>query len=171
LSPELTGASELSNKEQISQRAIDADRFWSALGTNLLDECLAAVRRPDHPGTADPSFDCRLAEALMQVGRRAEAVECCRRAFPAVQVDAPLLRICAWVFSNCACHDEAAATYRRLIELCPDWIDGHRHASGSLAAAGRFDEAMTHATTASALFANHSCQPVNAERDLPSIAR
>ncbi len=59
-----------------------------------------------------------------------------------------MLRICAWVFSNDACHDEAAAAYARLIELSPDWIDGHRHLSGALAAAGRIDEAIGQAEAA-----------------------
>jgi ABC-type polysaccharide/polyol phosphate export permease/Flp pilus assembly protein TadD len=62
-----------------------------------------------------------------------------------------MLRICAWVFSNCACHDDAAAAYRALLKLCPDWIDGHRHASGSLAAIGHLDEAIAHAVQASDL--------------------
>ena len=56
-----------------------------------------------------------------------------------------------WVFSNCDSHNEAAAAYRRLIELCPDWIDGHRHLSGALAAAGRIDEAIAPAMTAAVL--------------------
>ncbi len=62
-----------------------------------------------------------------------------------------MLRICAWVFSNCRCHDEAAAAYHRLIELCPEAIEFHRHASGSLAAIGRIDEAIADGEKASDL--------------------
>ena len=62
-----------------------------------------------------------------------------------------MLRVCAWVFSNCHCYEEAATAYSQLIELSPDWIEGHRHASGSLAAAGRLDEAIEHALAATAL--------------------
>lgn len=62
-----------------------------------------------------------------------------------------MLRICAWVFSNCRCHDEAASTYRRLIELCPDRVEFYRHASGSLAAISRIDEAIADGATASDL--------------------
>ena len=62
-----------------------------------------------------------------------------------------MLRICAWVFSNCRCHDEAIAAYRRLIELCPEGIEFHRHASGSLAAIGRIDEAIADGEKASDL--------------------
>src|SRR5579872_4706062 len=54
-----------------------------------------------------------------------------------------------WIFSNSGCHAEAAAVYRQLLSLLPDWIDGHRHLSGSLAAAGQFDEAIAHGTGAS----------------------
>jgi len=62
-----------------------------------------------------------------------------------------MLRICAWVFSNCRCHDEAASAYRRLIELAPDRVEFYRHASGSLAAAGRIDEAIADGAAASEL--------------------
>jgi ABC-type polysaccharide/polyol phosphate export permease/Flp pilus assembly protein TadD len=141
----------LSNLQEISQRELGAAQFWSALAANLFQECLTHVRRPGACGQDEALLNCRLAEALMQAGHRAEAVECCRRAFPAVQADEPLLRLCAWIFSNCACHDEAAAAYARLLELRPDWVEGYRHAGGSLAAAGRFDEALAHASAASEL--------------------
>jgi capsular polysaccharide transport system permease protein len=59
-----------------------------------------------------------------------------------------MLQICAWVFSNCGCHAEAADAYCRLLQLRPDWTDGHRHASSSLAASGQLDEAIDHALTA-----------------------
>ncbi len=95
--------------------------------------------------------DCRLAEALFHEGRRTEAVECCRRALPAVGDDPAMLQICAWVFSNCECHAEAASAYRCLLELCPDWADGYRHLSGSLAALDRIEEAIAPALHAAAL--------------------
>jgi capsular polysaccharide transport system permease protein len=98
-----------------------------------------------------------LAEALLQRERPEEAVECAYRAFGAVQDDAALLRICAWVFSNCGCHEPAAAAYRRLVDLCPDWTEGYRHASGSLAQAGQREDA--------AAYALEACErdPLNAE--------
>jgi capsular polysaccharide transport system permease protein len=100
---------------------------------------------------SDTGPNCSLAEALFHRGRRDEAVECCRRAVPGVGSDTAMLRICAWVFSNCRCHDEAIAAYRRLIELCPEGIEFHRHASGSLAAIGRIDEAIADGEKASDL--------------------
>jgi ABC-type polysaccharide/polyol phosphate export permease/Tfp pilus assembly protein PilF len=93
--------------------------------------------------------DCRLAEMLLHQGRAEEAAECCRRAWPQIGDDASLLRICAWVFSNAACHDEAAAAYRRLLAVCPEWADGHRHLSAALAAAGHAQAAIAPAMTAS----------------------
>jgi len=62
-----------------------------------------------------------------------------------------MLRICAWVFSNCGCHAEAAGVYRRLIELCPEGIEFYRHASGSLAQIGQLDAAIADGRTASDL--------------------
>jgi ABC-type polysaccharide/polyol phosphate export permease/Flp pilus assembly protein TadD len=129
---------------------------------------LAVDRASVGPGGDDGAPDtdagrhCRLAEALLHNGRRAEAVAYCRRALPGAAGDPALLRICAWVFSNCGCHDEAAAAYGAVLRLCPDWIEGYRHASGALAAAGRTEEAIAAATRASELaphqaeFARHA---------------
>ncbi|HTT81519.1 MAG TPA: ABC transporter permease [Stellaceae bacterium] len=97
----------------------------------------------------DAAAECRRAEALLPRGQAAEAIECCRRAWPSVGDDPSLLRICGWVFSNAACHAEAAAAYRRLLELCPQWVEGHRHLSAALAAAGRAEAAIAPAMTAS----------------------
>jgi capsular polysaccharide transport system permease protein len=112
---------------------------------------LRYLRRESAGGESSAEWNCRLAEALLHQGRRDAAVECVRRGFPAADGAAALLHICAWVFSNCECHDEALAAYARLIELCPDWTEGYRHASGSLAATGRIDEAIALATIASEL--------------------
>ncbi|HEX3952409.1 MAG TPA: tetratricopeptide repeat protein [Stellaceae bacterium] len=62
-----------------------------------------------------------------------------------------MLCVCAWVFSNSGCHDEAASTYCALLALHPDWIEFYRHASSALLAAGRVDEATAYATTAAGL--------------------
>ena len=115
------------------------------------------VERASATGGADPLLTCRLAEVLLHRGRCEEALACARSGFLDAADDPALLQICAWVFSNCDSHDEAAAAYGRLIELCPDWIDGHRHLSGALAAAGRIEEAIAAAMTAADL------QPDNPE--------
>lgn len=130
---------------------VDVEAFGSALNAGVLDRCLADLRRADPDKQSDAGLNCRLAEALFQEGRRDEALECVRRALPWAASDVEMLRICAWVFSNCRCHAEAASTYRRLVELCPDWIEGYRHASGSLAAIGQLDEAVADGKKASDL--------------------
>ena len=143
---------QLSTQEQEhAQLEIDVCNFFAALDDGALDACLRYIERVSAAGRADPLPTCKLAEALLHQGRRAEALACAHRAFPAAGEDPALLHICAWVFSNCDSPGEAAAAYRRLIELCPDWIDGHRHLSGALAAAGRADEAIAAAMTAAAL--------------------
>lgn len=128
--------------------AIDFEAFGPALNAGALNTCLSLLRRGGG-GHAEARANSRLAEALLHAGRHEAALECCRRAAPEASDDAAILRICAWVFSNCDCHAEAADAYRRLLQLCPDWIEGHRHASSALAAAGRLAEAVEHATAAS----------------------
>src|SRR2546423_12559584 len=44
-----------------------------------------------------------------------------------------------------------AAVSERLLALSPDWAEGHRHLSGSLAAAGDLDGAVAHALRAAEL--------------------
>jgi len=130
---------------------IDLDTFSSALSTGELDVCLDLVRTP---GAADPAaalLNCRLAEALFHSGRRADALECGRRAFALGPDDREAAHLCAWLFSNCGCHQEAAAAYERLLALSPDWAEGHRHLSGSLAAAGDLEGAVAHALCAAEL--------------------
>lgn len=135
----------------VAKPSIDPESFLPALAAGRLDACLTFLRREDSDRTADPGLNCRLAEALFHRGRREEALECTRRAVPGAGDDAAILGLCAWVFSNCECHAEAAAAYHRLIELLPDAIEMHRHASGALAAIGRLDEAVAAAKKASDL--------------------
>ncbi len=139
----------MSAANPLPQLAIDFEAFWPALNAGALNTCLSQVRQADGGGGVRAVADCRLAEALLHAGRPEAALECCRRAAPLVADDATMLQICAWVFSNCGCHAEAADAYCRLLALSPDWIEGHRHASGALAASGRIEEAIDHAMRAS----------------------
>lgn len=100
-------------------------------------------------GATPAEMDCRRAEALFHAGDHQAALDFCRSALPRIGNDAAMLRVCAWIFSNGGCHEDAAAAYGRLLFLCPDWIEGHRHLSGSLAAIGRTEEAIAHAAAAS----------------------
>ncbi len=130
--------------------------FFIALDAGELNVCLDLLRRDDDPGADGAALNCRLAEILFYRGRRDEALECGRRALAfAANEDADTARFCAWLFSNCECHDEAALVYERLIDLLPDWVEGHRHASGSLVASGALDRAIPHATRASDLAPEH----------------
>jgi tetratricopeptide (TPR) repeat protein len=142
---------ELNLDRAFANLSIDAESFLPALAAGALDACLAYLDRAHSNGQSDAGLNCRLAEALFQQSRRDEALECCRRAFPWAGTEPAMLRICAWVFSNCRCHAEAASAYRRLVELCPDWIEFYRHASGSLAAIGQLDEAVADGKKASDL--------------------
>ena len=148
----------------------DAVSFLSAVDRQALDGCLHYLEHNAALGKPDATLNCRLAEVSLHQGRREDALKCVRRAFPVAEDDPALLRICAWVFSKSDCHGEAAAAYQRLVELCPDWIEGHRHLSGSLAAAGRMHEAIAHATTAAELapenpeFALHAAALLATER-------
>jgi ABC-type polysaccharide/polyol phosphate export permease/Flp pilus assembly protein TadD len=130
---------------------IDHDTFSSALSAGELDVCLRLLRNPrgTHPTSA--VLNCRLAEALFHSGRRDDGLECGRRAFASAPYDADAAHFCAWLFSNCGCHQEAAAAYERLLAFSPDWAEGHRHLSGSLAAAGDLDGAVAHALRAAEL--------------------
>jgi capsular polysaccharide transport system permease protein len=121
---------------------IDTESFSPALRAGAFDACLGYLRREEGGGPAQASLNCRAAEALFHCGRRDEALECARRAFAATMEDRDTAQFCAWLFSNCDCHREAAAAYERLIALSPDWAEGYRHASGSLAAIGEIDRAI-----------------------------
>jgi tetratricopeptide (TPR) repeat protein len=116
-----------------------------------LDACLTYLKRENNNRASNAGLNCQLAEALFHQGRRDDALECVRRALPWAGGETAMLRVCAWVFSNYRCHAEAASTYRRLVELNPDEIEFHRHASGSFAAIGELDEAVADGRKASDL--------------------
>jgi protein O-GlcNAc transferase len=92
----------------------------------------------------------RLSEVLFHSGRRDEALTCGRRALALASSDPETLYFCAWLFSNCGCHEEAANTYLELLRVYPDWAEGYRHASGSLAEAGAIECAADYAVEACA---------------------
>lgn len=138
--------------DHISNSVASPGAFHRALDVGNLDTCLALLRRDDEPGSDGVAQNCRLAEILFHRGRRDDALECGRRALAfAAADDTETARFCAWLFSNCACHDEAVLVYERLLDLNPGWVEGHRHASGSLAAGGETERAIPHAAAASDL--------------------
>jgi tetratricopeptide (TPR) repeat protein len=138
----------LRTTKSLAQLANDFEASWPALNAGTLNTGIS-VQRQAPGGGSEALANCRMAEALLHAGRHAAALERCRCAMPWAADNAAMLRICAWVFSNCSSHAEAAGAYCRLLELCPDWVEGHRHASGALAASGRLDDAVDHAIQAS----------------------
>ena len=116
-----------------------------------LEACLVNLRRRDIPDQERAWIYCQLSEALYHKGSRDVAVECARSAFDLQPEKEEIANLCAWVFSNCGEYEEAAAAYEQLLAIRPHWAAGHRHASGSFAAAGRRDRAISHGRTASDL--------------------
>jgi tetratricopeptide (TPR) repeat protein len=95
------------------------------------------------------AFCRRRAEELWHSGRHQEALGFARLAFDLQPRDAETVRFCAWLFSNGQDHAAAGAAYERLLALSPEWIAGHRHASGSFAMIGELERAIFHARQAS----------------------
>jgi tetratricopeptide (TPR) repeat protein len=147
----------LYNDRQLPPLTIDTSSFTAALSAGELDACLLDLRRVGEGPANASELNCRLAEALFHYGRREDALDCGRRALLLGPQQQHALDFSAWLFSNCGCHEEAADAYRRLVELRPDWIEGYRHLSGSLAAVGAIDQAVVPAMTASDL-APHSAE-------------
>ena len=149
---------------------IDSSGFARALQRGALDDCLHMLRSDEgNPETAQ--LECRLAEALFHAGRGKDALECGLRAFAIAPDDDAIAHFCAWLFSNSGLPKEAAGAYERLIDHRPDWAEGYRHLSGSLAALGDGERAIAAATKASDLapadfdFAFHAgCLLLDAER-------
>jgi tetratricopeptide (TPR) repeat protein len=132
----------LSRDRNLPQLAIELDSFTRALDSGTLDTCLHYLRQEDADRSGNARRNRQLGEALYHCGRGVEALECGRRAFAAAADDNEIAHFCAWLFSNCGCHGEAAVAYQQLIEHDPDWVDGYRHASGSLAAIGATEDAI-----------------------------
>jgi capsular polysaccharide transport system permease protein len=141
---------------------IDSDAFSSALSAGDLDVCLELLRRCDSSTSDTAGLSCRAAEALFHRGRRDEALECGRRAFAVAADETETAHFCAWLFSNCGCHEEAAAAYERLLAKSPNWADGHRHLSGSLTAIGDTERAVAHALRAVELTPDDSGAAIHA---------
>ena len=139
----------MSDVDQLHEQALRDAAFSRASGRGFLEACRQYV---EHRRIADnelPGFYRRLGEALLHKGRNEDAVECARLAFDLQPEKEEIANSCAWVFSNSGRHEEAALAYERLLELRPQWVEGHRHASGSFAAAGQMDRAIFHAEAAS----------------------
>jgi tetratricopeptide (TPR) repeat protein len=146
-----------------------------------LDDCLDFLRQENRNGSGEAELNCQLADALFHAGRQDEALECGRCAFAATDGEDAVAHFCAWLFSNSGAHAEAAEAYRRLLNRYPDWVEGYRHLSGSLAASGDRGAAIAVAAKGSDLapanfdFALHAgCLLLDSERfeeAMPYLAR
>ena len=136
--------------DEICEEAIGSARPLGA-AADFIEACRLYLAQRRFPDDEFSIFYSRLSEALLHRGWREHAAECARVAFEFRPVQEEIANLCAWVFSNSGRHEEAAAAYERLLEMRPRWAEGHRHASGSLAAAGLLDRAILHAGRASEL--------------------
>jgi tetratricopeptide (TPR) repeat protein len=136
-----------------------------------LDACLVYARQNERRYGENAELNRRVAEALFHRGHRDEALECARRALALAGNDPKILNFCAWLFSNCGCHEEAADAYQSLLEVYPDWTEGYRHASGSLVAIGAIAEAIDYAVEACARGPQNSEYALHAGSLLLSIGR
>jgi tetratricopeptide (TPR) repeat protein len=129
---------------------IDSDSFGSTPNGGASDTCLGYAREAVRADEHEAAEHRRRAELRFHSGRRDEALACGRRALTLAPGDPETLYFCAWLFSNCGCHEEAASTYLELLRIYPDWADGYRHASGSLAEVGAIENAADYAVEACA---------------------
>lgn len=141
----------MSDTVEQSDETTAAGRFQHALRAGQLDACLDQLREAILADGERAALYCRLGEAWFYRGKRDDAVSCARAAFELQPGSEAIADFCAWLFSNCERHDEAATAYERLIERRPQWAAGHRHASGSFAVVGQSDRAAYHAIRASDL--------------------
>jgi tetratricopeptide (TPR) repeat protein len=135
----------VSDRREPSSEALDPER---AIAAGELTACRDGLRDAALGDAERAAFYCRLGEAFYYRDGRQDAIDCARAAFALAPGQEAVADFCAWLFSNCGCHDEAAAAYRRLLDRRPGWAAGHRHLSGSLAAAGDLDRAIQHAAAA-----------------------
>jgi tetratricopeptide (TPR) repeat protein len=144
----------VSELDEICERAINAAGCSRVTEFGVVESCRLYLSQHNIPANQHPVFYCRLGEALLHNGRREDAVDCARIAFELRREEEEIANICAWIFSNCGRWDEAGTAYEQLLEMRTGWAEGHRHASGSFAAAGQLDRAVFHACKASDLAPN-----------------
>jgi len=140
----------VSDFDEIFEDAMGGSQPLGA-AAEFIDACRLYLARSKFAEDQSSIFFSRLSEVLLHRGWRENAAACARVAFEFRPEQEDVANLCAWVFSNCQRYEDAAAAYERLLQIRPRWAEGHRHISGSLAAAGQLDRAILHAGTASDL--------------------
>jgi ABC-type polysaccharide/polyol phosphate export permease/Flp pilus assembly protein TadD len=144
----------VSEVRETFEEATDTAAFPRADDMGVLEMCRQYLAQHSIPDHDLPVFYCRLGVKLLHEGRREDAIACAGIAFELRPEEEEIANICAWIFSNCGRYDEAGAAYEQLLKHRPGWAEGHRHASGSFAAAGQRERALFHAGAASDLDPN-----------------
>src|SRR5271163_2491644 len=103
----------------------NAEGLERAIAAGDLVSCRLELRRDGLPGDQRAALYCRLGEAFYYRGQIGDALDCARAAFALCPQHEAVADFCAWLFSNCEHHEEAAAAYERLIECRPGWGAGH----------------------------------------------
>lgn len=134
-----------------SSIAVDAGNFAAAVAAGAFADCQEFLLSADLSQAERALLYCRLSEGFYYAGKSEEALSCARTAFASAGDSESVDEFCAWLFSNCGMHEEAAAAYRRLIVYRPQWAAGHRHLSGAFSLAGEQEHAVLHAAAASDL--------------------
>ncbi|MBV8935098.1 MAG: tetratricopeptide repeat protein [Alphaproteobacteria bacterium] len=163
----------MSDLDEIFEEAM-GDALPLGAAADFIEACRLYLTRRKFAEDQFSVFFSRLGEILLHRGWREHAVACARIAFELRPDEEDVANLCAWVFSNCGRHEDAAAAYERLLQIRPRWAEGCRHISGSLAAAGELDRAILYAGRASELdphsfeFAAHAaslCESAGRYRD------
>jgi ABC-type polysaccharide/polyol phosphate export permease/predicted Zn-dependent protease len=134
-----------------SRTKVEAGNFAAAVAAGAFQDCREFLASAELPAAERALLCCRLAEGLYHAGESEEALSCARTAFASESENESVGEFCAWLFSNCGKHDEAAAAYQRLIACRPQWAAGHRHLSGACSLSQNLDRALFHAAMASDL--------------------
>src|ERR1043166_5343461 len=97
---------------EFSPLGIDPETFAAALHAGAVDACLVYARQSERGCDENAELNRRVAETLSHRGHGEEALEWGRRALGLAGSDPEILNFCAWLFSNCGCHEEAATPFK-----------------------------------------------------------
>ena len=121
----------MSDFDEIVEEAMGGSRPLGA-AADFVESCRLYLTRRKFAEDQFSAFFSRLGEVLLHRGWREHAVACARIAFELRPEDEGIANLCAWVFSNCGRHEDAAAAYERKTpprhtkDCCKSDLDGPR---------------------------------------------